>query len=130
MGYYSEVMIAVTKKDFKKVEDAQAKMTENLLDYVNKHDYKENNKDCVFMYWDSLKYYKEFEEVQALEKSLSKLKDGYVFCRLGEESGDIEFRKRTKIPEDVIRNVRETKKDFYIHSSKAIEYGIVDEILM
>ena len=27
MGYYSEVMIAVTKKDFKKVEDAQAKMT-------------------------------------------------------------------------------------------------------
>ena len=45
MGYYSEVMIAVTKKDFKKVEDAQAKMTENLLDYVNKHDYKENNKD-------------------------------------------------------------------------------------
>ena len=99
MGYYSEVMIAVTKKDFKKVEDAQAKMTENLLDYVNKHDYKENNKDCVFMYWDSLKYYKEFEEVQALEKSLSKLKDGYVFCRLGEESGDIEFRKRTKIPE-------------------------------
>jgi len=111
MGYYSEVMIAVTKKDFKKVEDAQAKMTENLLDYVNKHDYKENNKDCVFMYWDSLKYYKEFEEVQALEKSLSKLKDGYVFCRLGEESGDIEFRKRTKIPElmkefQFIRDIR------------------------
>ena len=111
MGYYSEVMIAVTKKDFKKVEDAQAKMTENLLDYVNKHDYKENNKDCVFMYWDSLKYYKEFEEVQALEKSLSKLKYGYVFCRLGEESGDIEFRKRTKIPElmkefQFIRDIR------------------------
>ena len=111
MGYYSEVMIAVTKKDFKKVEDAQAKMTENLLDYVNKHDYKENNKDCVFMYWDSLKYYREFEEVQALEKSLSKLKDGYVFCRLGEESGDIEFRKRTKIPElmkefQFIRDIR------------------------
>lgn len=38
--------------------------------------------------------------------------------------------KRTKIPEDVIRNVRETKKDFYIHSSKAIEYGVVDKILM
>ena len=50
MGYYSEVMIAVTKKDFKKVEDAQAKMTENLLDYVNKHDYKENNKDYNYMY--------------------------------------------------------------------------------
>ena len=70
-----------------------------------------NNKDCVFMYWDSLKYYKEFEEVQALEKSLSKLKDGYVFCRLGEESGDIEFRKRTKIPElmkefQFIRDIR------------------------
>ena len=28
-----------------------------------------------------------------------KLKDGYVFCRLGEEAGDIEFRNRTKLPE-------------------------------
>ena len=100
--------------------------------------YKENNKDCVFMYWDSLKYYKEFEEVQALEKSLSKLKDGYVFCRLGEESGDIEFRKRTKIPElmkefQFIRDIRkklneelkeeeeEELKDYEINEKISIE---------
>ena len=34
-----------------------------------------------------------------------------IFCRLGEESGDIEFRKRTKIPElmkefQFIRDIR------------------------
>ena len=68
MGYYSEVMIAVTKKDFKKVEDAQAKMTENLLDYVNKHDYKENNKECVFMYWDSLNTIKNLKKFKHLKK--------------------------------------------------------------
>ena len=34
-----------------------------------------------------------------LQKSLNKLKDGYVFCRMGEENGDIEFRNRTKLPE-------------------------------
>ena len=41
----------------------------------------------------------EFEEVQLLEECLNKLKAGYVFCRLGEETIDIEFRNRTKMPE-------------------------------
>ena len=49
MSYFSNVMIAVTKKDFEKIEN--------------------------------------------------ELKDGYVFCRLGEETMDIEFKKRTKLPE-------------------------------
>ena len=45
-----------------------------------------------------------------LEKRLNKLKDGYVFCRLGEEAGDIDFRNRTKLPElmknfDFIRDI-------------------------
>ena len=34
-----------------------------------------------------------------LEKSLKELKDGYVFCRFGEDSADIDFRNRTKLPE-------------------------------
>lgn len=100
MGYYSNVMIATTKKDFEKIKKSQEKCEFNILNTdAEISDYQENGKDCVFLRLYSIKYYKEFEEIQALEKSLNKLKDGYVFCRMGEENGDIEFRNRTKLPE-------------------------------
>ncbi|MGM9858598.1 MAG: hypothetical protein ACI4VN_02380 [Clostridia bacterium] len=100
MGYYSNVMIAVTKQDFKKIETEQKKIPDNvLLEELEVDNYKENDIECVFAHFGYIKYYKEYEEVQLLEKRLNKLKDGYVFCRLGEEAGDIEFRNRTKLPE-------------------------------
>ncbi len=100
MGYYSNVMIATTKNDFEKIKKSQEKCEFNILDTdAEISAYQENGKDCVFLRLYSIKYYKEFEEIQALEKSLNKLKDGYVFCRMGEENGDIEFRNRTKLPE-------------------------------
>ena len=34
-----------------------------------------------------------------LEKSLEELEDGYIFLRLGEQFPDVDFRKRTKLPE-------------------------------
>lgn len=99
MGTYSTVMIAVTKRDFKKIENDQVTLPGNMMSDVDKQEYKKNSIDCVFMMWESIRYYKEYEEVQVLEKSLRKLKDGYVFCRLGEEIEDIDFRKRSKLPE-------------------------------
>ena len=61
MGYYSEVMIAVTKKDFKKIEKEQIKIPDNYFwEELYKYDYNENNIDCVFMKWDYIKYYKEY----------------------------------------------------------------------
>lgn len=100
MGYYSYVSFATTKSDFKKIKNVQDKIHDNhLFDESEIEEYKENDKDCIHVELGYLKYYKEFEEIQALEKSLSKTKDGYVFCRLGEEPGDIEFRNRTKLPE-------------------------------
>ena len=30
---------------------------------------------------------------------------------------------------DDIKEIREKKKDFYIHSDKTVKYGIVDEVL-
>ena len=75
----------------------------------------------VFMYhqmsyWRDGKH-QDFVENRVEMDNINKQNEEYVI-------------KRTKIPEDVIRNVRVTKKDFYIHSSKAIEYGVVDKILM
>lgn len=37
--------------------------------------------------------------------------------------------ERTKLTKDIIDSIRNEKKDFYIHSDKAIEYGIVGEVL-
>lgn len=111
MGYYSDVMIATTKKDYNKIVNVLSKLPDQyLIKNIDAEEYKENNIECVFIRWDYIKYYEEFEDIQALEKSLSKAKDGYVFCRLGEENGDIEFRKRSKLPElmkefDFIREI-------------------------
>ena len=100
MGNYSNVMLATTKKDFKKIENALKKIPDNyLLEDLEIDSYTENDIECVFAHFGYIKYYKEYEEVQILEKSLKKLQDGYVFCRLGEEFEDIDFRKRTELPE-------------------------------
>jgi len=37
--------------------------------------------------------------------------------------------ERTKLTKDDIKDIREKKKDFYIHSDMAVKYGIVDEVL-
>jgi len=100
MSYFSNVMIAVTKKDFEKIENEQKKINNNiLLEDLDVDNYKENNIECVFAHFGYIQYKEEFEEVQLLEKNLKELKDGYVFCRFGEDSTDIDFRKRTKLPE-------------------------------
>lgn len=113
MGYYSHVMIATTKKDYEKIENALNKLSDKfLLESIEKEEYTENNIKCVFGEIYNIKYYKEYEDIQVLEKCLSKAKGGYVFCRLGEENGDIEFRKRSKLPElmknfEFIREIRD-----------------------
>ena len=100
MSYFSNVMIAVTKKDFEKIESEQKKIKHNiLLEDLDVDNYKENDIECVFAHFGYIQYKEEFEEVQLLEKSLNELKDGYVFCRFVDDSADIDFRKRTKLPE-------------------------------
>ena len=77
MSYFSNVMIAVTKKDFEKIENEQKKIPYNiLLEDIEVENYKENNIECVFTHFGYIQYKKEFEETM-----------------------DIEFKKRTKLPE-------------------------------
>ncbi len=122
MGYYSDVMIATTKKDFEKIKKSQEKFEINIFDQdAEITDYIENEKDCVFLTLYSIKYYDQFEEIQALEKALEKAKDGYVFCRMGEENGDIEFRKRSDLPELMSRF------DFIIELKKSLDEELGEE---
>lgn len=100
MGNSSDIMIATTKRDYLKIEKAQNKILNNeFFDYAEIEDYTKNGVECVLMEFYSIKYYRDFEEIDTLEKSLAKLKDGYVFYRIGGDRGEIEFRHRTKIPE-------------------------------
>nr|DAG52765.1 MAG TPA: hypothetical protein [Caudoviricetes sp.] len=36
---------------------------------------------------------------------------------------------RTNLTKDDIKETREKKKDFYIHSDETVKHGIVDEVL-
>lgn len=86
MGYRSCIMLATTKSDFEKLRKEQEKIPDNYISKVLEEGefeerYRINDKEFVYT---EIKYYKEYDEVQLFEKSLSKLKDGYVFCRLGE----------------------------------------------
>ena len=114
MVYYSNVMVATTKDGYNKIVKDQNKISDNvLMDEAEIEEYEENDKKCVFIQFDSIKWYKEYMDIQAFKKSLSKLKDGYVFCRMGEENGDIEFRKRTTLSElmkefEFIKEIRDS----------------------
>lgn len=60
--------------------------------------------------------YQDLVEDRVEMDNLNKLIEDYVL-------------ERTKLKKEEIADIREKKKDFYIHSDKAIEYGIVDEVL-
>lgn len=101
MGYYSEVMISVTKKGYEKIKKDQEKFADyELLKLFEINNFEKNGKSIILLKTEeTIKYYTEYEDIKQLEKTLSKLKDGYVFARFGEDTCDIEFRNKAKIKE-------------------------------
>ncbi len=101
MGYYSDVMISVTKKGYEKIKKEQEKFDYyQLLKLFETSTFEKNGQSFVLLRTeDTIKYYPEYEDVKQLEKTLSKLKDGYVFARFGEETLDVEFRNNAKVKE-------------------------------
>ena len=104
MGYYSDLRLCLTKKDYLAImkKDEKNRNSCNYIlhkDEAYVHEFTENGVDCVFIRRDSFKYYKEFNEVQMLEKYLSETKSGYVFVRIGEGFDDIEYRNTAKYKE-------------------------------
>lgn len=96
MGYRSEVAIKCEEKAFEVLKDAYKK-----VDFEPDKIYKDD--DCFILYWDWVKWYGIYEEVQAIEKALNELDKleakeesgeyGYKFLRLGENDDDIESRE-------------------------------------
>lgn len=146
MGYYSDLRITLTKKDYLdmlKKDEKNKGICNFLLDEYESYiyEYKENNIECVCIRSDSLKYYKEFSEIQMFEKYLSEAKSGYVFVRDGDRFDDIEYRNTAKYKElevpfkfiDQIRNqaINEVKIKNTNYEKTQKEYIILktDEII-
>lgn len=77
-------------------------------------------KHSTFMYhqisfWTSGKYQDLVEDREEMDWLNKKIEE-YVI-------------DRTNLTKDDINEIREKKKDFYIHSDEAVKYGIVDEVL-
>ena len=93
-------MITVTKKGYEKIKKDQEKFAEyKLLDLFDVSSFGKNNSLILIQTKETIKNYDECEDTQQLEKTLSELKDGYVFLRIGEDDLDIEFRNNAKIEE-------------------------------
>lgn len=100
MGDFSTVIIAVTKKEYEKIEKDQEKFADYEL--LKSFEVRRFGKDNSFVLMQTkymINYYIGYEDIQQLEKTLSKLKDGYVFARLGKENLVIEFRNNSKLKE-------------------------------
>lgn len=101
MGYYSDLRIALTKRDYLCMVN---KNKENFIkcdciinpDIARIFEYKKNGVEYIVLIQDSIKYYKEFEEIQQFEKYLKEAKGGYVFLRIGDKWNDIEYRNNAK----------------------------------
>ena len=104
MGYYSDLRIAITKRDYLCMIN---KNKENFIkcdciinpDIARIFEYRTNGVEYIVLIQASIKYHKEFEEIQQFEKYLKEAKSGYVFLRIGDKWDDIEYRNNAKSKE-------------------------------
>ena len=92
MGYYSDIAISIRKEDFELLKEFD-KENQNLMELLEVAEVKES-RGAVVIKWDSLKWYSELSEVQAIEEFLGKLSDEdkpYRFIRIGEDVDDTEI---------------------------------------
>lgn len=113
MGYYSNIRIRLTKKDYDRlVEEFEEKIVPKIQFNLFKQNYfirnilkdyefyeeledgyyKERVEDCVFFGWNGLKWYDGYDEVDFIKKFVFSCKC-YAYCRIGESiDGDIDNR--------------------------------------
>ena len=91
MGYRSEIAISMRKEDFELLKEFD-KENKNLMELLEMAEVKES-RGVVVIKWDSLKWYPEFPEVQAIAEFIAELSEAdkpYRFIRIGEDVNDTE----------------------------------------
>lgn len=97
MGYYSDVVVAIKKKEIVNFNLHLAHATnsdyEALLDFLSAAQQTDlaPDEDRVVYVWKSIKWYITFINPEAIQDALEELPDySYAFIRIGEEDEDIE----------------------------------------
>lgn len=114
MGYRSEVAVAIKIADYEKF----IKGNSDFKDLISIADISTNDK-IVIIYWDWVKWYSEYEDIQKFESALDCIADNehpYAFVRLGEDYDDIEHR--------VFEGAEEEYLDEYIYPTRYIDRPI------
>lgn len=94
MGYRSEVAIVLYKKDYEDLISRAKKEIEYfgtgrcILDEPVKH-FTRHDKEFVFLYYDRVKWYENFDEVQLVDEFLRVV--DHAFVRIGEYPEDIQY---------------------------------------
>ena len=91
MGYYSDVAIAMQKKDYLTLKQAISSLCSaaDLIEAAKKKEIQIDKEKYVVLKWQSIKWYNDFEEISFIEKFLKKIPH-HDFIRIGEEMDDIE----------------------------------------
>ena len=98
MGYYSDVAIAIRKRDAKRLLDEAAKLPDDnyLRRLVEQHketidDFDPNPEGVQILRWFGVKWYNELWEIKHIMDFIRSLGEGnYEFMRIGEEYDDVE----------------------------------------
>lgn len=98
MGYYSDVAIAVRKRDAKRLLEEAAKLPNDnyVKKLVERHqeildDIDPNPEGVQILRWYGVKWYDEFGEVKYIMDFIRSLgESNYEFMRIGEDYTDIE----------------------------------------
>ena len=89
MGYRSEVAVVVKNEDYEKFIRGNSDF-KDLMDIAE----VTKNEDLVMIYWDWVKWYTEYTDIQKFESVLACIADNghpYDFTRIGEDRTDIDI---------------------------------------
>ena len=101
MGYYSDVALAVRRKDFNRMllqakkEPEPDGLLRFLTTYPSVYSDGEQDESVIVLYWSCIKWYEGFRDVDYINAWMNGNYDpgfGYAFIRIGESADDVEQR--------------------------------------
>lgn len=121
MGYRSDVAFALPKEEAVKLYKLfEEQSLYNLLDHNEALDSLSIDKTeiefcgttwCIF-YWEYLKWYRSYPEVNIIVNYMEQDNSQYCFARLGEELDDITFEHNNDEDENIFRMLRSIELDY------------------
>ena len=89
MGYYSDVKVICGNKAYEELKQVWEKV------HLTPNRVTSDGKSSWLIEWDYVKWYPNFEDVNAIEKTVNRIaydeSDGIYFVRVGEDINDVEY---------------------------------------